>query len=193
MGGIIHSASRVVGLAVLLVLADPDPVGGQEIKRATSRQVKAAFIRNFAHYVAWPEGTFADDDAPWKVCVLGRDPFGATLDRTLEGRTEQGRAFAVYRADSPERLPNCQIVFLADDDAVLRRAALAQWRDRPVLTVSDAPDFLSEGGIIRFDVATHVRFGINLGQARAVSLKIPTKMLEVSREVLVGGATRRQR
>lgn len=155
--------------------------------------VKAAFLRNFAHYVTWPANAFASDDAAWSVGVLGDDSFGETLERTLAGRTEQGRPFDVHRAESLDELPRCQIVFIAYKNTAKRRAALAQLRDSPVLTVGEAPEFLDEGGIIRFQVGTHVAMSINLDQARAVSLKIQTPILEVSREVLEDGSLHKLR
>jgi hypothetical protein len=54
--------------------------------------------------------------------------------------------------------------------------------------LGDAPGFLQEGGIIRLQVKDRVKMSINLDQARAVSLKISTQMLEVSEEVLEDGA-----
>ena len=155
--------------------------------------VEAAFLRNFAHYVSWPTQAFADDRTPWRVCVFGGDPFGEVLEDTLRGRTEQGRSFVVHRAASLAELRPCHVAFIATAAAEGRRAALADLANRPVLTVGDAPAFLQEGGIIRFQVTDHVEFGVNLDGAGAASLKIPTKMLEVAQEVVENGAVRRRR
>ncbi|RYF57372.1 MAG: YfiR family protein, partial [Comamonadaceae bacterium] len=70
---------------------------------------------------------------------------------------------------------------------------LGELKSKAVLTVSDAPEFLSEGGVIRFQVEDRVRMSINLDQARAVSLAVPTRMLEVSHEVLENGVIRKMR
>ncbi|HEX5337623.1 MAG TPA: YfiR family protein [Gallionella sp.] len=157
---------------------------------ANANKVEAAFLRNFARYVTWPPQTFADERAPWKICILGSDRFDDVLENTLLGRKEQGRAFEISRAQTLEQLPSCQIIFIGYKDAGKRRAALDRLMARPVLTVGDAPDFLQDGGIIRFQVEEHVEIGINLDQARAVALKIPTKMLEIAREVKENGAVR---
>jgi YfiR/HmsC-like len=165
----------------------PALVTAQEFVVENPNKVKAAFLRNFAHYVVWPAEAFADANDPWCIGVLGPDPFGAVLDRILQGRTEQGRPFIVYRADVLERLPRCQIVYITYADSAWRRAALAALKGKPVLTVGDAPSFLQEGGIIRLAVDDHVRMSINLDAARADSLKIQTKMLEVAVGVLENG------
>jgi len=157
-------------------------------------QVEAAFLRNFARYVTWPVQAFANDRAPWHICVLGSDGFlDEVLERTLQGRMEQGRAFEIFRAKTTDQLPACHIVFVGYDNAARRRAALEVFKGRPVLTVGDAPEFLEEGGVIRFQVGQNVEMSINLDQARAMSLSVPTKMLEVSREVVENGALRRLR
>lgn len=156
-------------------------------------KVIAAFLRNFAHYVVWPPDEFSDASDSWCIGVLGHDPFGDVLEKTLEGRTEQGRPFAIYRVDVPEQLPRCQIVYVAYADAARRRAALAILRGKAVLTVGEAPTFLQEGGIIQLAVDDHVRMSINLDAAHAESLVVQTKMLEVATGVLENGKMRRVR
>lgn len=178
---------------VLLMVSVPAQVHGQESAVENPNKVKAAFLRNFAHYVTWPGSAFPDSRSPWRVCILGRDPFGDTLEKTFLGRTEQDRSFEVHRGDALQRLPTCQIVFLAFDDPVVRRAILSELKGKPVLTVGDTPEFLREGGVIRFQVEDRVRLSINLDQARAASLAVQTRMLEVSQEVVENGVLRKVR
>lgn len=183
---------RIAALVALWVLGI-EGSQGQEWPRSDPNRIEAVILRNLAHYVAWPTDAFADARSPWRIGVLGADPFGTLLEEALRGRTEQGRPFEVARADTLAELPPCQIVFVALRDARARRAALSFFRDRPVLTVGDVPGFLEEGGIIRFQVSDRVEMSVNLDQARSVSLRIQTKMLEVAREVLENGAVRRLR
>lgn len=180
-------------LVMLIMLLMPILVASQELAMENPYKVKAAFLRNFAFYVSWPEHLFSESHSPWRIGILGPDPFGAVLESTLEGRTVQNRRFEIFRAANLNELPMCQIIFIAYPDAAKRRAALDQLKDKPVLTVGDAPEFLQEGGIIAFQVNDRVRMNINLDQARAVSLSIQTKMLEVSTEILENGLIRRMR
>jgi len=178
---------------LLLLFCLPCLAAGQEFAKASPSQVEAAFLRNFARYVTWPAHAFAEAGSPWNICILGRDPFGEVLEKTFKGRTEQGRPFEMFRAEALDKLPSCQIVFVAYKEGAKRSAALTELKNRPVLTVGDAPGFLQEGGIIRFQVKEYVEMSVNLDQARSVSLKIPTKMLEVTHEVLENGVVRKQR
>jgi hypothetical protein len=174
----------------LLILFFSGLALGQAVAPENPYRIKAAFLRNFAHYVTWPSGAFAGSDTPWRVGILGADPFGNMLETTFQGRREQGRSFEIFRADQVEDLPACQIVFVAYKDAARRRLALAALKNKQVLTVGEAPDFLKEGGIIRFQVNDRVLMSVNLDQARSASLNIPTRMLEVSHEVLENGVVR---
>ena len=188
--GLLQWVGRWAGLiGLLLLLYQPAYAADQGLVM----EVEAAFLRNFAHYVTWPANAFATDRSPWTICILGSNPFGEILDKTLKGHTEQGRTFEIYRADTLDELPSCQIVFVAYKDTVKRRAVLAELKRRPVLTVGDAPGFLQEGGIIRFQVGDHVEINVNLDQANSASLNIQTMMLEVTHEVVKHGMVRRWR
>jgi hypothetical protein len=164
-----------------------------QIPEADAPAIEAAMLRNFARYVTWPPTAFHNTESPWQLCILGADPFGTVLDRSVAGRVEQGRSFSITRAVEPEALKSCQIVFIAAMDVAKRRAALSSWKSLPMLTVSDAPGFLQEGGTIRLDVNDRVDVSVNLDQARSLGLKIQTKLLEVAHEVLDNGALRRRR
>lgn len=180
-------------LGLVLPLGVPDPARAQERAVESLARVEAAFLRNFARYVIWPAHAFAGEQSPWQVCVLGGNHFDSVLEATFQGRKEQGRSFEVVRAAKLDQLPVCQIVYVDLPQTTERRAALAALRPRPVLTVGHAPDFLHEGGIIRLLAGERIEMSINLDQARAVALTIPSKMLEVSREVVENGMLRRWR
>jgi hypothetical protein len=179
--------------SLLLLVSLPLSAASEELRKTNPWSVEAAFLRNFAHYVTWPESAFSDDQSPWRICILGNDPFGELLENSLKGRTEKGRSFSVQRTDKPSELHHCQIVYVAYKVSMSRRAALTELKNLPVLTVSNAPGFLEEGGIIRFDVREHVEMSINLDHAHAASLSVQTKMLEVSKRVIVNGQVRKTR
>lgn len=180
-------------VATLLLLTLPPYAKGQGSTKLDARQVEVAFLSNFARYITWPANTFEDDHSPWQVCILGNDPFGNILEKTLTGRIEQGREFSISRISGILQSQQCQIMYIGYKLSVSRRAALAKLQNLPVLTVSNAPDFLQEGGIIQFEVGEYVKFSVNLDQARAASLAIQTKVLEVSNDIIVDGKIRKIR
>jgi hypothetical protein len=178
-------------LSALLLL--PTIAAADEATRASPPRIEAAFLRNFAHYLAWPPGAFTDEHSPWRICVAGNDPFGEILDETLRSRSEHGRQFVVVRSDAAVDLRQCHVLYIAYRSGEQRRGMLTELANRPVLTVGDAPTFLQEGGIIRFHVSDRVGISVNLDRANLVAVKIPANVLEVSQEVVENGVVRRLR
>jgi hypothetical protein len=74
-----------------------------------------------------------------------------------------------------------------------RRATLRRLKDKAVLTVGNADDFLADGGVIRLVPGERMEMSVNLDQARSASLGIPTKLLEVSQYVVENGTLRKLR
>jgi hypothetical protein len=60
-------------------------------------QVKAAFLYNFAKFVAWPPGTFVNSNDPIGICIVGQNPFGSTLEIMVQDKKVGDRAFVVRR------------------------------------------------------------------------------------------------
>src|SRR4029077_20343641 len=53
-------------------------------------EVKSAYLFSFGRFVQWPARP-GREGADFDICVLGADPFGATLDTTIAGGTIRGR------------------------------------------------------------------------------------------------------
>ena len=145
----------------------------------TEYEVKAAFLLNFTKFIEWPASAFVSADAPFRICILGPDPFGASLERMVEGERVSGRPLAVERA---RNAASCQIVFFGKEDRVAPDA-LAKI-PAGVLTVGEQESFLREGGMIRFVLEQNrVRFDVNHAAVRKAELSISSKLLNVARSV----------
>lgn len=149
----------------------------------TSREylVKAAFLYNFAKFVQWPQGAFKDADAPLVLCILGDDPFGSALN-VLAGKTVGGRRLVIQRARNLTGLAPCHILFVASLRQPALRQVLGKVKGKPILTVSEIPDFTHQGGIIQFfTVQSKIRFEINPAAAAANDLKVSSQLLKLAR------------
>src|ERR1700722_19803093 len=74
-------------------------------------QVKAAFLLNFAKFVEWPSSVFADADSPVTICILGKDPFGRTIDELSQCEVANGRKLIVRRMTQLPAPQACQVAF----------------------------------------------------------------------------------
>ncbi|HEY4589595.1 MAG TPA: YfiR family protein, partial [Thermoanaerobaculia bacterium] len=94
-------------LLLVLLLALPALLGAQT---ASEYDIKAAFLYNFTKFVDWPPDAFPDPSS-LKVCVLGENPFGTSL-QTIAGELVGSRKLTVMRTDSLARPAGCQVLFI---------------------------------------------------------------------------------
>jgi len=168
-------ASRL-SLAILLVLA-----GGSARAQVDEYQVKAAFLYNFAKFVEWPPDTFKTARDPITICVLGPNPFGNALEEAVTGKTVEGRSFAVRPLVDPGPGCNCQILFVSSAERKRLRSLEAALKKAAILTVGEAQDFASNGGVINFKLENgRVRLEVNLDAAEQARLRISSKLLSLA-------------
>jgi YfiR/HmsC-like len=170
---------------VLCAFASAVRVDGQQ---GLEYEVKAAYLYNIIDFVTWPANAFAGTSDPIRVCVVGTDPFGPVLDRTLNGTSADKRPIVVQRISNEGGTANCSLIFLPRANAVRAEAIVRSVAPRPVLTVGETPDFLEKGGMIAFVVdGGRVRFDVNLRAATARGLGLSSRLLRVARNVVGAG------
>jgi hypothetical protein len=141
-------------------------------------QVKAVFLFNFAQFVDWPPAVFTEESAPLAICVLGDDPFGSYLDDIVRGEQVNSRRLTVQRFRTSEEIKGCQVLFVSRSESRHLEKTLASAREMDALTVSDAEDFASRGGMIQLTMEYgKIRLKINVDAAKASSLTISSKLL----------------
>lgn len=67
-------------------------------------QLKAAFLVNFARFIAWPETAFPSEQREFILCVAGKDPFGSAL-AGIENKKIAGRPVRVIYVPKLEEPP----------------------------------------------------------------------------------------
>jgi hypothetical protein len=156
---------------------------GEVVQREISReyQIKAVFLFNFTQFVEWPEAAFPTPDGPFVIGIIGRDPFGTYLQETVQGEKMQGHPLVVKRIQSPDEAVNCHILFVNASDKADIQLIVEKARDKPVLTVGDAPNFAAQGGMIRFlKEDNKIRIQINLEATRQANVMISSKLLNLA-------------
>ena len=144
-------------------------------------QIKAAFLYNFAKFVEWPAGTFANAAEPIGICIAGPNPFGSALEEMVQGKKAGDRAFVVRRLADPQNTDKCQILFIGAVEWKRIRATPGALPKRGVLTVGETDDFTTLGGIIAFKLdGARVRFLIAAETADSAKLRISAKLLSLA-------------
>lgn len=178
---LLHGLLSLTVRCLLTVLLSSAPaLAAADENQVPEYRVKSAFLYNFSRFVTWPETTLQDHTA-FLLCVIGTDPFGTQLDK-LAGKEVHDRTLVVRRINSLALIDDCQLVYIGEN--TVPGEVLLIVREQPVLTVSDAADFIEQGGVIQFKlVHNRVRFRINMDAANAAGLSISSKLLSLAIDV----------
>jgi hypothetical protein len=149
--------------------------------KPTAYAVKAAYLYNFGKFVEWPAKVTADNNEAFTICVLGKDPFGASLDSTIAGEAIDGRSVLAKRIAKPQEALNCRVLFISSSEDAQLKEIFATLDKTSVLTVSDMSQFTRRGGMIQFvEDANKVRFEVNLTVAERAGLTLSSELLKVA-------------
>jgi hypothetical protein len=166
----------------ILALSVAQPLRAETASR--EYQIKAVFLFNFLQFVEWPSSVFASDSDPIRIGILGDDPFGSSLDETVQNETIHNRRLVVQRSHRADDLKNCQLIFIAKSENRRLEEILPLLDTRPVLTVGEADSFARCGGIIAFyPEGKKIRFEINSSMALRHGLKMSSQLLGLGRIV----------
>ncbi|MEE8058075.1 MAG: YfiR family protein [Pseudomonadales bacterium] len=164
-------------------LALADDVTSREYK------IKAAYLYNLIKFIHWPTRTSrqssSQDDIPQlatSICVYGKNPFSQHLNK-LTTRQAKGRPIEISYIKKEEKLPRCDIVFIAKDSQ-FPTEILNELFKQPLLTVGESRSFLNSGGIIGLVVKNNkVQLQINLTQAKTIGFEISGNLLEIAKYI----------
>ena len=146
--------------------------------------VQAVYLFDFAKFVRWPEGA---EHGTLTICVAGEKAYVDRLTRLVKSEQVDSRPLAVRAVQTPADVADCDILFLSVSAKDQEAAMLAATAGKPVLTVSDIPDFLNSGGIIQFLLINkRVRFSVDLRPAAHSGIGLSSELLKVA--VKVNGA-----
>jgi len=155
-------------------------------------RVKAAFLFHFAQLVEWPADAFDGNSSPLVLCTLEDDAFYDELENTIQGKQIGARTVRVRHVHLSQAGRGCNLLFIQKNDG--KGLSLSTLRSVPVLTVGEADDFLSSGGIIRFRLdQDRIRFDINSAAAESVHLKISSRLLLLATSVTRSGGMEQER
>jgi YfiR/HmsC-like len=171
-------ATLIACLSLALLL--PTSATAQEAQ-PSEYQVKAAFLFNFAKFVEWPTESFVGETSPLVIGILGDNPFGGDLERTVQNKTINNHLLVIKQFHSVAEATNCQVLFVGASEKKRLAEIFQKLRGTSILTVSEMDGFTEAGGIINFVLENKkVRFQINAEAAKAARLKISSKLLSLA-------------
>lgn len=161
-----------------------------QVEHADEDRVKAAYLYNFAKFVAWPAASFSNADDPIIICSVGDERLAEVLEQTVHGKQANGRSIEARQVSSEEQFKSCHILLIAFMEKERIRQVI-HGVTRNILTVGQSDQFIRLGGMINLARNDNsIELQINPKAAEAAGLKISSRLLSVSRVVeapAVGG------
>jgi hypothetical protein len=168
------AASLVACYALASLPASP----ARETQRADA--LKAGYLFNFLKFVEWPPIAPADT---LTICLLGTSSVYNEISDGLSDKRLGTRRLVARHLAPAEPMAACQVLYI-DADQFPAVSGLIGTRPAALLTVSDAPDFLRNGGVIAlFDEGNRLRFRISVDNARRAELRISSNLLQLASAV----------
>ena len=140
--------------------------------------IKAEYLLKLVPFVDWPQNAFASPGDPFRLCIVGQDPFGGLVEQAAQGQSMGQRPVSVVRLKAVAAADRCQLMYVAGDPQFVAQS-LAAVSGSPVLTVTDAQG--ETKGIVNFVVLqNHVRFEIDRAAAAKSHLNLSSKLLTIA-------------
>jgi hypothetical protein len=145
-------------------------------------QLEAAYLVNFLKYIEWPANTRTTAT----ICLFGRDTLGPFLSGH-EGRVIGGKELRVRRVQSPDDMPNCQLVYIPDVEEARIGAVLRWIQGMPILATSNADGFARAGGGIELlRNGGRVQFVVNAETLTKHGLTPSSQMMRLANRIIGG-------
>ena len=170
------SVSRIELLCLIFTVLGANFIAKAFADDFQDKNTTASFVFNFTKFVEWPD---LAPESPITLCVHAESEMNGIFQR-YSGRVVAGHPLKIMTY-SPERLKNCQVLFL--DWTHQQVAACNSAQQFPqLLIVSNIPDFVSECGLIGlFKDNGQLRFEINLDAVNRSELKMSSHLLRLAR------------
>lgn len=153
-----------------------------QLETSNEHKIKAVFLFNFSHYVEWPIDVLPEDDSPFVIGILGKDPFGVYLDETVSNEYVKKHPLVIKRFEHVEQIATCHILYIIPANKDELKGILESLASKKnILTVSDATTFARLGGMIRlYTEENKTRIRINLKAVKNSDLVISSKLLRLA-------------
>jgi hypothetical protein len=153
-------------------------------ERSLEYPAKAAIVYHTVQFTEWPAAAFADPKAPIVVGLVGTDIFKGALESAVKDRSAWGRPLVFRHFASADKIEPCQVLVVSPSEKDRLAAVLDRVRGKHTLTISDADNFITAGGMMRLMILDNKpRFEIRLKAAEQAGLKISSKLLKLAAKV----------
>jgi hypothetical protein len=177
---VVNKRRTFLWICLILALALPGKLSSQNLEY----KVKAEFLERFTRFIEWPIDANRGNGSPFRICVVGKNPFDSYLAQMAATVKIKGRVVQVVESVDLAQIQNCQILFIASSEKSRLKNILNITRDKPILTVGDTTGFAQDGVLINFySTGSYIRFEVNLQGVEQSRLKFSSRLLKLAKLV----------
>jgi hypothetical protein len=141
-------------------------------------QVKTAYIGRVIKFVTWPQDK---KSSKTEICVLGENP----IINSLKKLSAYYDITMVKGANLNGANSHCNALFIGAAEGEEYAGALTAFKNKPILTIGDAPDFIDNGGMIGLSIqGSKVKLTINKNAVSKAALNVDPQLLELAAKVV---------
>ena len=145
-------------------------------------EIKAAAFYNVLAFTNWPSEAFSSPEAPLVVAIVGQGPIETLLEKLVAGESWRGRRIVINRYLTPPVQKPAHVVFVARSQHANWEELRNQCANRPVLTVSDRPNFAIDGGGVQLAIEQNrLRILVNLSATKTSGLQLSSNLLHLAK------------
>ncbi len=160
-------------LALLIALSFQSAIAA-----VSEDDVKLVLLYKIARFVDWPQQPM---DVTFNLCVIGKRTHKAAKER-LSGRNVDGRPLRAKLLEASDDASGCDALYISESERPDISSLVAKFSGVPALTVSDAPQFSRQGGMVELTTQdSRIGMTINVAAYQRAGLKINSQLLEISR------------
>ena len=147
--------------------------------------IKAEYLERFTRFIEWPaDSAAADPKIPFRICVIGKNPFEDYLDAMAEEVRIHGKHVEVRKIERLEDIPDCELLFIPSSEQNRLSSILEKTDSKAILTVSDTPGFAEKGVLINFfQTDSKIRFEINTDAVKRSMLRFSSRLLALGKRI----------
>lgn len=179
--------THIVPMLVVAVLAI-DAANGRAQPRAqppminNEPAVRAKFVDLMRSLWDWPPAAAPSAGAPFKIGILGNDPFQQGQINHLDKRLAGKKDVLVTRFAKADAIAPCHILVVSQ--AADLAAALKKTQKESVLVIAQAPGLAQQGAVLNLPaVQNKVEMEINLSAAKKAGLTPDPRLLRIAKKI----------
>ena len=170
---------RIAFIFLVIVIMTGEPAilsaaPSKTISEAQLSDLHAALVLKIAMFVQWPDDVIDLPDGKISLGVIGSDAVFNSFKK-LENKKIKRQEINLGHLQAVTEQPASRILFLSKNNF----SQVESWYG--VLTISDAPNFNAQGGMIKLSIENgRPKFSINLKAAEEAGIVFSSKLLKIA-------------